>query len=70
MDQRIIDMLLKDFQKESGMDLTKDLAAMQRVRDAAERARTELSTSIRFAFFFFFFFFFGERFSNVDNFIA
>lgn len=50
LDQRIIDMLLTDFHKENpAIDLTQDLAAMQRVRDASERARTELSTSLRAA---------------------
>jgi molecular chaperone DnaK len=48
-DQRLVDMLLTDFQKDHNMDLRTDTAAMQRIRDACERARTELSTSLRAA---------------------
>jgi len=42
-DDRIIDYLVKDFKKDTGVDLTKDKMAMQRVRDAAEKAKKDLS---------------------------
>src|SRR5215510_7105884 len=44
-DQRIIDYLAKEFQKESGLDLRKDVLALQRLKDAAEKAKIELSSS-------------------------
>ncbi|MFW9883187.1 MAG: molecular chaperone DnaK [Candidatus Thorarchaeota archaeon] len=43
-DKRIIDWAVEDFNKKTGMDITKDLSAMQRIRDAAEQAKIELST--------------------------
>jgi len=43
-DKRIIDWMVKEFKNQSGVDLTDDLSAMQRVRDAAEQAKIELST--------------------------
>ncbi|MHA1741548.1 MAG: molecular chaperone DnaK [Candidatus Thorarchaeota archaeon] len=43
-DQRIIDWVVEEFKKDTGIDITKDLAAMQRIRDAAEQAKIELST--------------------------
>ena len=43
-DNRIIDWMVKEFKNQTGVDLTKDLSAMQRVRDAAEQAKIELST--------------------------
>lgn len=43
-DQRIINWIVEEFEKESGVDITKDLSAMQRIRDAAEQAKIELST--------------------------
>ncbi|TFG14430.1 molecular chaperone DnaK [Candidatus Thorarchaeota archaeon] len=43
-DQRIIDWVVKQFENETGIDITKDLSAMQRIRDAAEQAKIELST--------------------------
>lgn len=42
-DQRIIDHLIKEFQKEEGIDLSGDKMAMQRLKDAAENAKKELS---------------------------
>jgi len=42
-DERIIDHLVKEFKKEQGVDLTKDKMAMQRIKDAAEKAKRELS---------------------------
>lgn len=42
-DQRLVDYLAKEFQKETGIDLTKDRMAMQRLREAAEKAKIELS---------------------------
>ena len=44
-DQRIMDFLVEEFKKESGVDLTKDVLALQRLKDAAERAKIELSSS-------------------------
>ncbi|MFQ6050324.1 MAG: molecular chaperone DnaK [Candidatus Hydrothermarchaeota archaeon] len=43
-DQKIIDFLVEEFKKETGIDLSKDKAAMQRLKDAAEKAKIELST--------------------------
>ncbi len=42
-DQRIIDYLASEFKKENGIDLTKDKMAMQRLKDAAEKAKKDLS---------------------------
>ena len=44
-DKRVIDFLVDEFQKEQGIDLRKDPLALQRLKDAAERAKIELSTS-------------------------
>ncbi len=44
-DQRIIDWLAEEFQKEEGVDLRKDPIALQRLREAAEKAKIELSAS-------------------------
>jgi molecular chaperone DnaK len=44
-DQRIMDHLVEEFKKESGVDLTKDQLALQRLKDAAEKAKIELSSS-------------------------
>ncbi|MGN1230990.1 MAG: molecular chaperone DnaK [Anaerotignum sp.] len=43
-DQRIIDFLVAEFKKTEGMDLSKDKMAMQRLKEAAEKAKKELST--------------------------
>ncbi len=42
-DQRITDYLVSEFKKETGIDLSKDKMAMQRLREAAEKAKIELS---------------------------
>lgn len=42
-DQRIVDYLVQEFKKETGIDLTSDRMAMQRLREAAEKAKIELS---------------------------
>jgi molecular chaperone DnaK len=42
-DQRIIDWLIAEFKAETGIDLSRDLAALQRLKDAAEAAKKELS---------------------------
>ena len=42
-DQRVIDHLVREFQKEEGIDLSGDKMAMQRLKDAAENAKKELS---------------------------
>ena len=44
MDQALIDYLASEFKKKEGIDLTKDATAMQRLREAAEKAKIELST--------------------------
>ena len=44
-DQRIMDFLIDEFKKESGVDLSKDVMALQRLKDAAERTKIELSSS-------------------------
>jgi molecular chaperone DnaK len=44
-DQRIMDYLVDEFKKESGVDLKKDILALQRLKDAAEKAKIELSSS-------------------------
>jgi molecular chaperone DnaK len=44
-DQRIIDYVVTEFKKEAGVDLTKDVLALQRLKDAAEKAKIELSSS-------------------------
>jgi molecular chaperone DnaK len=43
-DKRIIDYLAKEFQKESGVDIRRDPLAMQRLKEAAEKAKIELSS--------------------------
>jgi molecular chaperone DnaK len=43
-DKRIIDWMVEQFRNQTGVDLSKDLSAMQRVRDAAEQAKIELTT--------------------------
>lgn len=43
-DQRIMDYLASEFKKENGVDLTKDSMAMQRLKDAAEKAKKDLSS--------------------------
>ena len=42
-DQRIVDYLVETFKKENGIDLSKDKMAMQRLKDAAEKAKKDLS---------------------------
>jgi molecular chaperone DnaK len=44
-DQRIMDYLVEEFKKEQGIDLTKDMLALQRLKDSAEKAKIELSNS-------------------------
>jgi molecular chaperone DnaK len=44
-DQRIMDHLVAEFKKDNGVDLTKDMLALQRLKEAAEKAKIELSSS-------------------------
>ncbi|MBA4111173.1 MAG: molecular chaperone DnaK [Leptothrix sp. (in: Bacteria)] len=44
-DQRIIDFIVAEFKKDQGVDLTKDVLALQRLKEAAEKAKIELSNS-------------------------
>jgi len=45
-DQRIIDFIIGEFKKEQGVDLSKDVLALQRLKEAAEKAKIELSSSM------------------------
>lgn len=45
-DQKIIDWIIDEFKKSEGIDLSKDNMALQRVKEAAEKAKIELSTSM------------------------
>jgi len=44
-DQRIMDYLIAEFKKDSGVDLSKDMLALQRLKEAAEKAKIELSST-------------------------
>ncbi len=44
-DQRIIDYIIGEFKKEQGVDLSKDILALQRLKEAAEKAKIELSST-------------------------
>jgi molecular chaperone DnaK len=44
-DQRIMDFLVEEFKKDTGVDLTRDVLALQRLKEAAEKAKIELSSS-------------------------
>ncbi len=44
IDQRIIDWLIQEFKKEQGVDVSKDQMALQRLKEASEKAKIELST--------------------------
>jgi len=44
-DQRVIDWMLAEFKKDQGIDLSKDQQALQRLKEAAEKAKIELSTT-------------------------
>jgi molecular chaperone DnaK len=46
LDQRVIDWIVAEFKKEQGIDLAKDKMALQRLKEAAERAKMELSTAM------------------------
>jgi molecular chaperone DnaK len=46
LDQRIQDWIVQEFRKESGIDLTRDKMAIQRLKEAAEKAKVELSTTM------------------------
>ncbi len=45
-DQKIMDWVVAEFKKEQGVDLSKDTLALQRIKEAAEKAKIELSTSL------------------------
>jgi molecular chaperone DnaK len=45
-DQRVIDWLLAEFKKDQGIDLSKDAQALQRLKEAAEKAKIELSSTM------------------------
>jgi molecular chaperone DnaK len=45
LDQRIIDWIIGEFKKDEGIDLSKDRMALQRLKEAAEKAKMELSTT-------------------------
>ena len=46
LDQRIIDWLIAEFKKDQGIDLSKDLMALQRLKESAEKAKIELSSTM------------------------
>ncbi|KAK7921789.1 hypothetical protein WMY93_008691 [Mugilogobius chulae] len=46
-DQHLLQHIVKEFKRETGVDLTKDNMALQRVREAAEKAKCELSSSLQ-----------------------
>ncbi|MCP2519717.1 molecular chaperone DnaK [Candidatus Aminicenantes bacterium AC-335-B20] len=46
IDQKIIEWLVEEFKKETGIDLSKDRMALQRLKEAAEKAKIELSTTM------------------------
>ena len=46
IDQRVIDWIVSEFKKDQGIDLSKDRMALQRLKEAAERAKVELSTTV------------------------
>ncbi|MBS3136280.1 molecular chaperone DnaK [Candidatus Woesearchaeota archaeon] len=46
MDKNIIDYIIAEFRKKEGIDLTRDATAVQRIREAAEKAKIELSTTL------------------------
>jgi molecular chaperone DnaK len=45
-DQKVIDWLVEEFRKDQGIDLSKDAMALQRLKEAAEKAKMELSTTM------------------------
>jgi molecular chaperone DnaK len=46
IDQRVIDWLIAEFKKESGLDVSKDKMVLQRLKEAAEKAKIELSSTM------------------------
>ncbi len=46
-DQRIMDWIIENFKKDEGIDLSKDPLALQRIKEAAEKAKKELSTTFQ-----------------------
>jgi molecular chaperone DnaK len=46
LDQRVIEWIVSEFRKEQGVDLSRDKMALQRLKEAAERAKMELSTAM------------------------
>jgi molecular chaperone DnaK len=46
LDQRVIDWIVSEFKKDQGIDLSKDKMALQRLKEAAEKAKCELSTTL------------------------
>src|SRR5262245_38094349 len=46
LDQRVMDWIVSEFKKDQGIDLSKDKMALQRLKEAAEKAKQELSTTL------------------------
>lgn len=46
-DQRVMDYLISEFKKDTGIDLSKDKTALQRLKEAAEKAKIELSATVQ-----------------------
>ncbi len=47
LDQRVIDWIAEEFKRENGIDLKQDAMALQRLKEAAEKAKSELSTTLQ-----------------------
>src|SRR5690606_19801538 len=47
VDDRIVEWLLKEFKAETGMDVSQDKMVLQRLKDAAEKAKIELSSTMK-----------------------
>ena len=46
IDQRVIDWIIEEFRKDQGIDLSKDKMALQRLKESAEKAKIELSSTM------------------------
>ena len=46
LDQRVIDYLITEFKKDQGIDVSKDKMVLQRLKEAAEKAKIELSSAL------------------------
>ena len=51
-DNRLVSYIADEFKKEQGVDVSKDVMALQRIREAAEKAKIELSSTLQVSFLF------------------